>query len=246
MALPTTREEFAEYCLAKLGKPVINIEVSNTQIEHCIDDALQIYRDHHYDASSKVYYRHQVTAQDKTRKYIPIPTEITGITKMFDITHMSNAQNIFDIRYQIALNDLYTLTQQTLVPYFMTMQHLAFIEQILVGSRPIRFQRHMNRLYIDTDWNTLDEGIWIVVEAWQNIDPEDFEDVWSDRWLLRYATVLLKKQWGSNLKKFSGIAMPGGVTFNGQQLYDEAEAERIDMEEKLINDFSYPLGYEIG
>lgn len=246
MALPVSRSEFGQYCLTKLGKPVINIEVSDNQLDLCIEDALQIYRDYHYDATLKVYYKHKVTADDKARRYITVPDDIQGITRIFDITGLSTGTNIFDIRYQIALNDLYTLTTVSMVPYFMTMQHLEFLEQLLVGAKPIRFERHTNRLYIDMDWNTIDIGLFIVAEAYQDIDPDIYTDVWHDRWLLQMGTALVKKQWGNNLKKYPGIQMPGGVTFSGQQIYDEAEAEIEDLKAKVINDFSEPLGYLVG
>lgn len=246
MAIPTTREEFAELCLQRLGKPVINIEVTDDQVDLAIDEALAVYRDHHYDASSKVYYKHLVTEKDKQRRYITLPDSIHGVTRIFDVTGIYNGNNIFDIRYQIALNDLYTLTQQSMVPFFMTMQHLELLNTILTGAKPIRFQRHQNRLYIDMNWKTIAEGIYIVVECYQNIDPEEFEDVWSDRWLQKYTTALVKRQWGNNLKKFSGVQMPGGIQFNGQIIYDEAIREIEELDAQVINDFSYPLGFEMG
>lgn len=245
MALPTSREELAEYILRRLGKPVINIEVDSSQIDDRIDDALQIWRDHHYDATQKIYYKHQITQQDITNRYIDLPDTIQGVSRIFDVSGIANGNNIFDIRYQIALNDLYTLTQMSVVPFFMTMQHLDLLNTILNGSKPIRFERHQNRLYVDMDWNTVSVGTFMVVEAVDLIDGDEFPDIWSDRWLMRYATALVKRQWGEHLKKFP-MMLPGGVVLNGQQIYNEAVEEIAELEQNIVNDFSYPLGYEMG
>ena len=128
----------------------------------------------------------------------------------------------------------------------MAFQHLQLLEQLLVGQQPIRYNRHTNRLYIDVNWNKIEAGQFLLVEAYEVVDPVKFTDVWNDRWLHRYATALIKKQWGNNLKKFSGIQMPGGVTFNGQQIYDEAEEEIEKMEAEMINSFSLPVYDMIG
>lgn len=245
MALPTSRAELVEYILRRLGKPVINIEVDASQIDDRIDDALQMYRDYHFDATTKVYYKHQVTAEDKINKFIPVSEDIQGITRIFDVSGIANGSNMFDIRYQIALNDLYTLTQMSIVPFYMTMQHLELLNIVLNGSKPIRFERHMNRLHIDMDWNIIPEGTFIVAEAYQELDPDEFTDIWSDRWLMKYATALVKKQWGEHLKKFP-MQLPGGVVLNGQQIYNEATDEIAEMEERVVHDYSYPLGYEMG
>ena len=127
----------------------------------------------------------------------------------------SSRGNPFDIRYQIALNDLYTLTSVSMIPYYMTFTHIQMLEQLLVGKQPIRYSRHRDRLHIDMDWNKVNVGNWLIVRAYEVIDPEEFTDVWSDRWLAEYATALIKRQWGNNLKKYDGMQMPGGLTFNG-------------------------------
>jgi hypothetical protein len=114
------------------------------------------------------------------------------------------------------------------------------IQQLLVGVQPIRFNRHTNKLYIDTDWNTLATGQYVIVEAYTVIDPETFTKCWGDRWLLRYGTALIKQQWGTNLKKFNGVQMPGGITYNGQQIYDEATIEVAGLMDELIHTWSLP------
>ena len=246
MAIPTTRNDFKEYCLRKLGKPVIEINVSDEQVEDRIDEALKYYYDYHFDGSEKIYYKHQITAQDKANKYIVLPENIIGAVHIFPIGTGINTNNMFNIRYQIALNDLYTLTSVSMVPYFMAMQHIQLLEQLLVGKQPLRYNRHTNKLYIDMAWDIVQEGDYVIVEAYEVIDPEVYSDAWGDRWLLRYATELIKKQWGMNLKKFGGMQMPGGITFNGQQLYDEAHEELDKLEAEMINSYSLPANFMVG
>lgn len=247
MAVPTNRSQFKEYCLRALGKPVIEINVDDDQVEDRIDQALKYYGDYHFDATEKIYYKHQVTSSDKANKYITLPENIIGAVSIFSIGDPSvRSDDLFNIRYQIALNDLYTLTSVSLVPYYMVMQHLAVIQELLVGKQPIRYTRHRDRLMIDMDWNTLNEGEWLLVEAYEVIDPTEYTDVWGDRWLAEYTQQLIKRQWGNNLKKYSGMQMPGGLTFNGQQIYDEADTEIKRMEQEMITNYSLPVMDMVG
>ena len=145
MASPTSRAQFKENCLRRLGKPVIEINVDDDQVEDRIDEALRYFWDYHFDGSEKTYYKHQVTSQDKINKYITIPENIIGVVNLFDIGNALNTNNLFNIRYQIALNDLYTLTSVSMVPYYMAIQHVQFLEQMLVGKQPLRYNRHTNK-----------------------------------------------------------------------------------------------------
>lgn len=246
MATPTSRATFKEYCLRSLGKPVIEINVDDDQVDDRIDEALKYYWDYHFDGSEKLYYKYQVTDQTKADRYITMPENVIGVINLFPVGQALNTNNLFNIRYQIALNDLYTLTSVSMVPYYMAMQHVQFLEQMLVGQQPIRYNRHMNRLYVDMDWNIISSGDYIVAEAYQIVDPDVYTDAWADRWLLRYATCLIKLQWGNNLKKFQGMQLPGGIQFNGQKIYEEALQERIDLEKEMITSYSLPVTDMIG
>jgi hypothetical protein len=246
MAIPTTRAAFKEYCLRRLGKPVIEINVDEDQVEDRIDDALRYYWDYHFDGTEKIYYKHLVTDTDKTNKYITVPDNIIGAVNLFNIADPSiRSDDLFNIRYQIALNDLYTLTSVSMVPYYMVMEHLSLISEMLVGKQLLRYNRHMNRLYIDMDWNSLSNE-YLLVEAYQIIDPTEYVDVWKDQWLMRYATALIKRQWGSNLTKFTGMQLPGGLTFNGEKIYNDAVAEITDLEDKMISSYSLPVMDMVG
>ena len=247
MAKPTTREDFKEYCLRKLGKPVLEINVDDTQVEDRIDEALAYYHDYHFDGTQKVYLAHQVTEEDKTNKYLTIPEAVIGVITIFDIGDSYSTNNLFNIRYQIALNDLFAFNYGPFAPYYMALQNVALAEELFVGKQSMRYNRHVNRLYIDMDWEAkIVTGEYIIVEAYQKVDPETYSDVWSDRWLERYATALIKKQWGENLKKFEGLQMPGGLTFNGQRIWDEATEELTKLEEEMISSYSLPVSDMIG
>jgi hypothetical protein len=246
MSVPSTRVDFREYCLRKLGKPVIEINVDDDQVDDRIDEAIRYWWDYHFDGADKVYYKYKITAADITNKYVTLPDNIIGVVNLFEIGQALNTNNLFNIRYQIALNDLYTLTSVSMVPYYMALQHVQFLEQFLVGKQPIRYNRIINRCYIDMDWTIINEGDYIILECYQVVDPADYSRAFSERWLQNYAAVLIKEQWGSNLKKFEGMQMPGGLRFNGQKIYDEAVAERNKMEAEMISSFSLPVYDMIG
>ena len=133
-----------------------------------------------------------------------------------------------------------------MVPYYMAMQHIQFLEQLLVGEQPIRYNRNMNRLYIDMDWNKINVGEYIVVEAYMIVDPETYTDVWNDRWLQRYATAMIKQQWGSNLTKYRGVSLPGGMQFNAEVIYMDAVKEIEKLENEMISSYSLPVTDMIG
>lgn len=247
MASVTTREQLKDYCLRRLGSPVIEINVDDDQIEDRIDDAFQFYREYHFDAVEKVYLKHQMTAEDIGNKYITVPDLVVGVERILPFTNRSDGTNIFSIRYQILLNDLYSLMSTNLIYYYQVKQELELINQVLVGVKPIRFNRHMNRLYIDMSWpEDADVGSWIIVECWRILDPETYRDVYNDMFLKRYCTALIKRQWGENLKKFQGVQLPGGVTINADQIYQDALAEITQIESEMQSRFELPVDFFTG
>lgn len=246
MALPTTRQEFKDYCLRRLGAPVTQINVDDDQVEERIDDALNMYRDIHFDGTDKQFYKALITQEAIDNKYIQLPENIIGAVNIFPIGSSLSTNNLFNIRYQIALNDLYDLTATTMVPYYMAMQHIQLLEQLLVGQQPIRYNRRNNKLYIDMDWNKVHVGDYILVEAYSVVDEETYGNVWSDRWLLKYATQLIKQQWGQNLTIYTGVALPGGMQFNGEKIYNDATAEIQKMEDSMLVGFSSPPTFLMG
>jgi len=245
MAYPTTKAQFKEHCLRRLGKPVIEINVDEDQVDDRVDEAIDYYWDFHYDGIEQCYYKWQITEQNKTDRYLTVPENIVGVVDLFDIGDATSTNNLFNIRYQIALNDLYDLSRYELVPYYMNFQNIRMIEEILVGKQTFKYNKHANQLHIEMDWNRINAGDYIIAKAYKIMNPETYADVYKDRWLLRYASALIKKQWGTNLTKFEGMQLPGGLTFNGGKIYDDAVAE-IDKLEEEIRTLQYPPEDMIG
>ena len=242
MATPSSRATMKEYCLRRLGKPVIEINIDDDQMDDRIDEALMYYGDYHFDGTERTFLKHVVTETDKTNEYITITDSNTiGVINIFDIGDATSTNNLFNVRYQIALNDLYDLSRYDLVPYFMNFMNIRFIEEMLVGKQPLRYNRHQNRLHIDMDWGKVTAGDYIIAECYKKLDPDTYTDVWGDRWLQRYVTCLFKIQWGSNLTKFVGMQLPGGVQFNGEQILQQGLDEKQRLEDEMISSYSLPV-----
>lgn len=309
MATPVTRTQFIDYCKRRLGHPVIEINVDDDQVDDRVDDALEFWWDYHFDGSEKIYLKHQITDEDLQRKYILIPDKIIGVTGVLPFDDSASSVNMFDLRYQLRLHDLYDFTSVSYVSYEITMQHLRTLNLLFSGTPQFRFHRLRNRLMLDINW-TMDvsRGSYVILECYGKINPDRVDltgtvsiqagsnvvtgsgttldqsfvqddeifittangdvrvtvagitssntmntyttfgttetgltayqmgnaDVWNDRVLKDLATALIKKQWGSNLKKFGNIMMPGGVVLNGQTLYDEADADIKQMKADFL------------
>ena len=306
MALPNSRNTLKEYCLRNLGKPVIDINVDDDQVEDRIDEALQYFSQYHYDGIERMYLKYKVTADDVTRmranintftatdkgsvqdnieleegtsttgdttgdllledgfkvldetstgatttwteteNYLVVPSSIISVINVFPFSDRSNL-NMFDVKYQLRLNDLYDFSSTSIVHYELTMRHLDFLDHILVGEKPYRFNQHMNRLYIDMDWQeAVDADEYMIIECYRKLDPTTFTDIFDDLYLKRYATSLIKRQWGQNLSKFSGTAMLGGVTLNGPELFSTAIAEQQKLEEEIRITYEEPAHMQQG
>ena len=169
-----------------------------------------------------------------------------AVNKIFNLSDKNN-MNMFDVRYQLRLNDLYDFSSTSIINYDVVLRHLDFLDHILVGEKPLRYNQHDNRLYIDMDWtNDLATDEYIVIECYRKLDPESFTDVYNDLYLKRYVTALFKKQWGANLSKFGGVAMVGGVTLNGQQIYSEALQEVDKLEQEIRSTYELNPAIMIG
>lgn len=169
----TTRSEFKEYCLRKLGYPVIDINVDDTQIEDRIDDALQFWGDYHYDGSEKIYMKHMFTQEDIDRRWIYCPDAVNFVTGVFPWDDSNSSVNMFDLRYQLRLHDLYDLTSVSYVSYEITMQHIRTLNLLFSGTPQFRFSRHLNKLYLDIDWERDAEiGRHVVIECYRTLAPD--------------------------------------------------------------------------
>lgn len=230
MSKPSTRKELKNWCLRQLGFPVIQINVDDDQVEDCIDAAIQYFQDYHQDATERWYLKHPITQENKDNGWIPITDNIIGVTRIFPIGSTNAKMNMFDLRYQLRLHELYDFTSTSYINYTMTMQHIRTLDLLFSGEAPVRFNRHTDRLYIDMDWTQYEVGEYLVIEGYIIVDPAEFSDIYNDRMLKKLVTAYIKKQWGSNSKKFEGMKLPGGIALNGQKIYDEAEAEIKEIE----------------
>jgi hypothetical protein len=187
-----------------------------------------------------------VTLGEYDLKYITTPDYVYGVTKVLNIGQASSSKNIFDLQYQLRLNDLYDLTSTSIVYYKTVMSHLAMLDLELNGHPLYRFNRMQNRLYLDVNWETdIIIGDYVLLQGYRAINPADFAKVFNEPWLKHYVTALFKKQWAINIKKFSGIQLPGGVTLDGDKLYSEAMKEIEDLEDELRTK-SAPLDFFLG
>jgi len=248
MARPTTRQGLVDYCLRALGAPVLEINIDDDQVEDRIDEAIQFYQEYHNDGVTRVFYKHVITQTDFNNNYFTLPDSLICVLRVMNINR-GDAADMFSVKYQMYLNDLYGLSRpESIISYYMTKEYMGLLELILTGaSQQITFARHMNKLTIDDDWKqTLKIGQYIVVEAYQTIDPDAYGDVYNDMVLKRYATALIKRQWGMNLLKFEGMQLPGGVTFNGRALFDDATAEIQKIEEDFESRYQFPPDFYCG
>lgn len=243
----TSRQGLIDYCLRSLGEPVVEINIDDQQVEDRIDEAIEYFRQYHYDGIEKVYLKHQITQQDVTNQYIPVSDLIYGVSRVFPVASgTSTSKSIFDLQYQLRLNDLYDLTSTSIIYFSQVMSHLSLLDQILNGHPIYRFNRLTNKLYIEASWTEeMMVGNYILVECYRALDPEVVTRMYNDPWLKHYATALIKKQWAVNIKKFSGLQLPGGVTLDGDGLYQEATSEIKELEESMLNKAA-PLEFFLG
>ena len=319
MALPTTREEFKSLCLRNIGDTVLDINISEEQIEDQINIALQYFNEFHFDGTQKIYYKLPITANVRSDAihhltlvtggtgyqntdtvvitsppignvaianivtysngtiqtvnlidngqnysliptvtitsntgsnasitahlggYFEIPENIIGISRVFPFHFFTTSNDMFSLEYQMAINNMYSIINSQLVPFYMSKMHLQLFQEVLVGRTSFRFNKNVNKLYIDVLNQRLKVGEFMVIEAYSVLDPETYTDIWKDRFLIRYCTALLKKVQGTNLKKFTGVMLPGGVAFSGQQMYEEAVEEIKELEMEMNSTWSVPV-----
>lgn len=242
---PTDRESFKKFIRAKLGEPVIQINVSEFQVDIAVDEALQYFRDYHYNGTEHAYYIHHLTQQDIDNRYFTVPDELIGVTTFYSITDAVNFDvtfgpltNSWQVNYGLAFSQ--GVLNGVLLTYYINRMYYEMLQQILIGRPAFRFNMHTNRVYLDSSISKLNVGDNIVLDGWMVTDPDVNPDVWSDRWLIRYATAKLKHQWGENISKFGGMMLPGGVQLNGERILREADDEIRNIEENCLRDYSEP------
>lgn len=252
MAQPTSRQTLKDFALRKLGSPVIDINVDDSQLEDRLDDALQFYGSFHSDGFERVFLAHEVTSDDVTNKYIDISTidsSVINIIKVFPYSSNVNASvDYWDVRYQLSLNDFYGLRGGggTISNYVISQQHMAMMQQMLDPEFSFRFTRTKMRLELDTDWTDIGVGDFLMIEGYAVLDPDTYTKIYNDRWMKQYTAATFKRQWGANLSKFTGIQLPGGVEFNGQEIFNQANEEMEKLEETLRETYEEPPQFMVG
>ena len=260
MAIPTSKATFKEYCHRRLGKPVLEVNVSDDQVDDAVDYAVQKFQQYHYEGAERVYLKHKFTAAEieagkanstslatdgttewlEQTTFVPVPEHITAIEGIFKFTD-KGTRNMFDIRYQMRLNDLYDFTSTQFYHYYMIQQHLGTIDFLLEGLKPTRYIATQDRLYLDMDWTTdvvIDQ--YLLIKAWRALDPTTWTEIYDNMWVKDYTAAKIKKQWGQNMTKFQNVQMPGGVTLNGEMIYNDAVDEIKNLEEQLRTEWETP------
>jgi hypothetical protein len=286
MSKPESRQGLIDYCLRRLGYPVLEINIDDDQIDDLVDDALQLFQERHYDGIERMYLKYQVTQDDINRgrglsgtngpvsntgvgivtttgtsniagaattfnfyensNFIQVPDSVIGIEKVFKFDTSTISGGMFSIKYQLFLNDLYYFNSVELLQYSMVKTYLEDIDFLLETDKQVRFNIRQGRLYLDIDWGYAPLGTFFVIDCYRILDPNSFTKVYNDRFLKRYLTALMKRQWGQNLIKFRGVKLPGGVELNGREIYDDAQREIEEIMNRMSMDYEMPPYDTIG
>ena len=178
---------------------------------------------------------------EENSNYLQVPPEAIGISKIFRFDGANTVtNNMFSVKYQLFLNDIYYWGSTEILTYAMTKRYLEDLDFALNTEKQIRFNMRQNRLYLDIDWGSVNVDDYLIIDCYRLIDPNDSTRVYNDSFLKRYLTALIKRQWGQNLIKFQGVKLPGGIELNGRQIYDDAERELDKIKEQMSNTYELP------
>ena len=248
MASVNSRQGLIDYCLRRLGQPVIEINIDEDQLEERVDDALEYFQEYHFDGVEKVFLKHLITSGDITNEYIPMGDPVISVIRVLPIPSFDSFQGgFFNEEYQLRLNDLNNFSGSSLIQWEMTQQNFSLVEQLFSIAPTMMFNRKQNRVYLEADWNDkFSVNDVLVIEAYRALNPSTFTEVWNDMFLKKYTTALIKRQWGENLKKFQGVVLPGGITLDGKTIYDEAVEEIAKIEEEMSLSYELPADGFVG
>jgi hypothetical protein len=250
---PNSRQKIIDYALRRLGAPVIQINIDDDQIQDRLDDALQLFREYHYDGVEKFFLSHQVTQDDINNEWIPAPNPIQSVTRAFVFDQLG-VNNIFDFPWKFGIGHLGDMAGGGFGAPFadlqtldITKRWLSLAQQLLSPEKTIRFNKVTNKIFIEMNWEEdVEPGTFLLFEAWMIVDPGAFTEVFNDNWLKSYFTALLKRQWAQNLSKYEGIQMPGGVVWSGTKITDEATKEIAELLADLDLRYSLPPDFMMG
>ena len=266
MATVSSKDELIEYSLRKLGAPVIEINIDREQAEDRVDEALQFFQERHFDGVEKVFFSHQLTQEEIDRRYIltneierpkgfpdtgPTGSDIVSVVKDFQFGPLKGIQSMFDVRYQMALSDYFGIntglgyqSNLGLASFDSAKRYISMIQDFFQPEKEVRFSKGTNRLLIDADLSDqITAGDFLIIEAYAALDPNVFTEIYNDRIFKKYVTALIKKQWGTNLSKFAGVQLPGGVQLNGPQIYAEAIQEIQIIEQEFYSQYELPIDF---
>ena len=248
MANVNSRQGLIDYCLRRLGQPVVEINIDDDQLDERIDDALEYFQEYHFDGVEKVFTKHTITAGNITNEYINTDNSIISVVRVLPIPSFDSFQGgFFNEEYQLRLNDLQNFTGSGLIDWSMRLRSFSEVEQLFSISPQMHFNRKQDRVYIETDWaEKFTAGDILIIEAYKILDPNTWTQVWNDMFLKQYSTALIKRQWGENLKKFQGVVLPGGITLDGKTIYDEAVEELRLIEEQVSLKYELPADGFLG
>ena len=244
----TSKPLLKEYCLRRLGHPVIEINVDEEQCDDRVDDALQYFAEYHFDGVEKVFLKHTITADDITNEYIAMADPVISVTRVLPIPNFNAFQTgFFNEEFQLRIQDLNTFTGSSLINWQMSLQNFSLVDHLFTVNATVLFNRKQNKLYLETNWSDkFSVGDILIIEAYRILDPSTYTEIYDDMFLKKYTSALIKRQWGENLKKFEGVQLPGGVTLNGKTIYDEAVEEINKIEEEMNLKWELPPDGFIG
>ena len=244
----TTRQGLIDYCLRRLGAPVTEINVDDEQVSDRIDDAIEFFQEYHFDGVEKVFLKHTITQTDIDNEYLTAANPVVSVLRVLPIPNFNAFQTgFFNEEYQLRLNDLENFQSSTMINWAMSQSNFSLVEHLFSVSPTLLFNRKQNKMYLETDWsNKFKVGTILIIEAYRALDPATYTEVYNDMFLKKYATALIKQQWGSNLKKFTGVTLPGGITLDGQTIFSEATEELTKIEEEMNMKYELPPDGYIG
>lgn len=249
---PATRDEFKNFCLRKLGEPVIRVNVAPEQVEDCIDQALEYFQRMHYDGSMQMLLPVEVTQEVKDQGYFKVDDSILGIKRVLSLGgswNQSNPDAMLTFQWQMIAGAARALSgcigcsmcNNGMTQYMGYLQNMNNLRWLLGGDHtPMQWSRHTDRLYIFGNDTNLTVGTIVVVEATRVLIPDEFPQVWNDPFFKRYCTALIKQQWGNNLRKLRNVPLAGGVMIDGQSILEEAVAELEFLEANMQSEWMEP------
>ena len=241
---PQNREEFKTYIRAKLGEPVINLEVSEFQVDIAVDEALQYFQNYHYLGSTHSYYVYEITQADINSKSFTLPSDVLGVTTVYDFSTAGGlglSADVYSQSWQMTYDLVFNqnVLNGSFATYYTNKTYYDMIDSLINGMKSIRFNQYENKVFLDNTWENYKVGDKLVVDCFIVLDPDDNPEIWADRWLVRYATAKLQKQWGENISKYDGT-LPGGMKLNYERILSEAINEIKEIEDNCLRDYSEP------